>query len=1425
MRYLVFLISLILLSLPLNGNALEPGTLLYRTSSEGKIYGKNADYLMESSYGVANKVNSGHVGIYVGKIDGLDYVVEALGDGIVKTPAAFFVNLEEGEEFLGAKIPYLASPWQRAKAVSIAKSLAERDLAYDINFREQKGPLSGQWTCVGLAEKIYESANALYPERLSALEYDQEKYAVDITKDAFDNFSVYNSQGDVFSTIFEFSKINRQKNTILPAPELIGYNAGKEVAGERYIFLPYTQFLQNSLKEQKLDIELSSYFKASDIRGKSSNFKTAVAWSLINNPVSSLKIIINNISSLFKGKTTEEKVAEIDKRDLERQEIVLEQYEENLDEEEAEIKELENEAELVEELSLLISKISAEGLDDYLEIYNYGSKDINLGQENIRLHKAYQSANFPIILRFNNEADYHLKTDLIIKAQSSFLIVRDKASPKLKEKADLIALRSAFSWTGNGYSLYLASGPVSNDSDEDIIDQVGFGTAKYYQQKPALEILDNHILVRKTMEGRSKDNFDDFKLLRIKEEEIIEEELIIKEEEKEEKLIENKIQEVLRVDKEINTVHLLPESKEEEEEEDVEEIISESEKELSLLIEEISAQDLDDYLILYNYGDLDIDLVEEKIRLHKAYQSANFPIIIRFDNQSDVLFQTDTSIKAKSSYLIARQKASPEIKDRADAIALRSSFNWTKSGYSLYLASGPVSSDSDEDIIDQVGFGTAKYYQEKPALEILDNHILVRKSSLGRSFNNFTDFKLLRVREEEIIEDDEDEEEEEEIIEDEDEEEEEEIIEEEEEEIVEEDEEEELVDLTLLISRVSAEGKNDFVEIFNYGDKDIDLEEQAIRLHKVYQSENYPILIRFDKNEDALYPSGRLIKAQSPYLIVRNMADDKWLSQADAIALRSEFTWSGSGYTLYLASNTVSSDEDEDIIDKIGFGEAQYYYNQAAPEILEGQALRRKALATTSLEDIIAGGQHEKLLTIYDSKNNFFDFLLWPLTNVLPVNYQSVLVPDYSPPGFAPYSAAESLEIADIAHLWHFDDCHGNLAIDELSRFTPNPLYITSNGPWLSNFWGCSRHLDGDLEAFSFELPEIIDGNQFALSFMYKAKDDYSRITTRFFGNEEERELNVRFFSHQTEFNSGFPGVTGRIRHDPYLVNENWQRMLISFNKLAEDSHAWYLEVNGNQVFSHIFNGLLPSYSNFQLLADSGRVDFDEVALWHRGLTSEERGALAEFKPLSPATYFEAQNQPALKYAWLFDQAQGTTSSASVGNLDLEIDFNALVVDGKRENALRSSQFYSHVIEDLNPTIKGGEMSLSFWWKNSSYPDNSFTYLILSEDEADHFGLRIEGSSVAYIFQQKEGALCSYDFADTWHHLALSYDKYLHTLSFYINGEPCFSQQFIPYLAPEPELNKLKIFSSIGQSDFDELKIWEGSLQADQVAFEHSLSE
>ncbi|MEA3464084.1 MAG: lamin tail domain-containing protein [Patescibacteria group bacterium] len=270
------------------------GTLLYRTSGNNKLYGYNTNELLKIHPFKKDKIelNCGHVGIYVGKDkDGVDYVVEAVNNGIQKTPAKYFVNTSAGEKFIGARIPNNVTEKQRKKAVILAKNLAEQRLKYDFDFRTQKGPGNEQFICVGLTEKLYESADINIKGH--NLVYTPANYAINITPDGYDNNSVYNAKtGDCFAANVEYSKISRRASM----GEIIGTNCGKESNGQRYFFLPHTQFLQPSLKDVQADILISSDFSGSKIRGLTPAGKIILSWTR-NNTVSSTKIAAQKVKN------------------------------------------------------------------------------------------------------------------------------------------------------------------------------------------------------------------------------------------------------------------------------------------------------------------------------------------------------------------------------------------------------------------------------------------------------------------------------------------------------------------------------------------------------------------------------------------------------------------------------------------------------------------------------------------------------------------------------------------------------------------------------------------------------------------------------------------------------------------------------------------------------------------------------------------------------------------------------------------------------------------------------------------------------------------------------------------------------------------------------------------------------------------------
>lgn len=211
--------------------ALEQGDIVYRTSDNGYMYGfKYRWYLPYFA--------PGHTGIYVG--DG--YVVEALGWGsgqllifgfVEFNLLSEFVDSSEGQIYLGAKTWNKNEELTSKRRDNIAQIVRDQvGEEYDENFWTQKGPDADDWTCVGLTEKAYESADT--PDNLqyaSSYAADDQNYALDITPDGVD----YKS----FSETKEMSEVT-----------LVNKN----------IFFPYTQYLQSTLKDVITDLPVSDNF-------------------------------------------------------------------------------------------------------------------------------------------------------------------------------------------------------------------------------------------------------------------------------------------------------------------------------------------------------------------------------------------------------------------------------------------------------------------------------------------------------------------------------------------------------------------------------------------------------------------------------------------------------------------------------------------------------------------------------------------------------------------------------------------------------------------------------------------------------------------------------------------------------------------------------------------------------------------------------------------------------------------------------------------------------------------------------------------------------------------------------------------------------------------------------------------------------------
>ncbi|MDP2943963.1 MAG: YiiX/YebB-like N1pC/P60 family cysteine hydrolase, partial [bacterium] len=838
--------------------AMPPGTLLYRTSGDGKMFGYSQDPLIYSEKGIIKNIYPGHVAIYIGKENGQDYIVEAMSGGVVKNPAEYFVNRSDGETFLGARMPSSVSALQQARVVALAKSLVGKNLGYDFDFHNQKGPGDREWTCVGLTEKLYESANVYNPNNLGALEYDPAYYAVDITPDGFDNSSVVNSSGDCFSREREFSKIARRTDILIPAPEIIGYDVGLEHKGERYIFLPYTQFLQPTLTAVAADVEISSSFSRAEINGPLNVKALVLRWSLINNPLSSLKnigtaiketaaqvaaktkeiaknlsqkffnsgtgasltLIDDDLQSISAGSSTK-KVVVVNKATAAEKTtktttkaavdsstkssgvgtgasqttgtkaVVVKTNTSKISASKtntpatakasttvaaSQVKTVSQTktaspayyspaAPVVSSATVhsggsggsssggsggsggsssgatvdnypklaIINKIYSTGDNDWVELINPTDYDFDLAAASYRLERAKTAVDPSLLFRVGDVDDGTYPGGTIIKAHDTYLIVNGGASDYYKQKADALVIREGFSWPGSGYTLFLSTGAISSSLDPDIVDAVGFGAdATYFLGSgPAPEIKDNYILRRASS---SDDNVIDFELVLSDDPSIAlntdindipetatstsetatsTSETATSTSETATSTLETatstNLNESETATSTSETATSTPETATSTDPNESETATSTENIDWGrlLLIQKIYSTGDNDWIELFNPTDNDFDLGIAGYRLEKSVSTQDPNILMRFGDAGDGFYPGSTVIKAHDSYLIARDDASNYYLDQADAIATRTEFVWDGNGYSFYLGSDVISSSTDPDIIDLVGFGPA----------------------------------------------------------------------------------------------------------------------------------------------------------------------------------------------------------------------------------------------------------------------------------------------------------------------------------------------------------------------------------------------------------------------------------------------------------------------------------------------------------------------------------------------------------------------------------------------------------------------------------------------------------------------------------------------------------------------------------------------
>ena len=164
-----------------------------------------------------------------------------------------------------------------------------------------------------------------------------------------------------------------------------------------------------------------------------------------------------------------------------------------------------------------------------------------------------------------------------------------------------------------------------------------------------------------------------------------------------------------------------------------------------LVINEVYIDGTDDWIELYNPTDGDIDLYSGDYRLErKTATGTATSLFMEIGNLVYGSYPGGTIIPAYGFYLIVRDDAIDDLKNKADAIGVHNQFTLTDDN-SIYLATGPISDSPDDmtdsELIDLVGYGTATSFETAPYLNNPLNNQSIERGLTGYDSNdNSKDF-------------------------------------------------------------------------------------------------------------------------------------------------------------------------------------------------------------------------------------------------------------------------------------------------------------------------------------------------------------------------------------------------------------------------------------------------------------------------------------------------------------------------------------------------------------------------------------------------------------------------------------------------------------------------------------------------------------
>ncbi len=582
--------------------------------------------------------------------------------------------------------------------------------------------------------------------------------------------------------------------------------------------------------------------------------------------------------------------------------------------------------------------------------------------------------------------------------------------------------------------------------------------------------------------------------------------------------------------------------------------------------------------------------------------------------------------------------------------------------------------------------------------------------------------------------------------------------------------------ISQLVTRGPAGAGDEFVELYNPNDQAVSLAGWRL------QSKSASGATWINRSGDGL-PASSSIAAHGYFL----------LSSADYSGeIMPDYRHSG-GWGLSDDGGHLRLVDGQDyLLDKVGYNQANDSEGQpASGDLSQEHSLQRKARAESTAASLAPGGAEVGLGNGWDSDNNQADFV-----------DQSVVQPRSGSQQVIDSGAVNT----GLVHLWHFSECLGTTLYDYVGSADINDQPFS----WRVGPFDCAGYQTWERPAVSLDLTAPLDPSQVTLAYWWRNASHPNEGR----GHEYLQAADGQIVLGLT------PSASGMLQFWHYGANYRLDNIIPT----DDDWHLLVATQNQNQLKFYVDGRLkfqdAAEYSppqpivKLDLADENYPIDRDEIAIWQRSLSlSEVRQLYQSKQPLNPYPARPAQPEPIAAYYWSFDEGVSNIAYDNLAQAQLApvgrwiySPFN-LGVRLEHPGDLQG---------DLPQPLENRDISLSFWWRNIAYPNESRANIVLASQSGQSlFGLGVGTYGPKIHFNGASWYPLNLPINDgDWHQAVLVYDSYAYRLSFYLDGRQRWQSEQTWLLNP---LAKLFAAQDNWPLDIDELTVWQGALNASQI--------